>query len=113
MTTLIKDRGTIKWTAMMLPEHVHKLRKIWENDKRVPERIVDEQQLELINTTIQRAITDHLAVNITYFENGGYIQTLGYVEKIDPYTSIVSILTPQSKKINIDTNRILDVEQME
>lgn len=107
---LIKDRGTIKWTAMMLPEHVQELRELWEKDKTVPERTIDEQKIELFDYTIKRAMTTHREVKITFYEGNNYIEKLGHIKEIDPYTSTLSLHTPQGHIFKIQMNRILDVE---
>lgn len=110
---LIKDRGTIKWAAMMLPEHVHELRELWEKDKEVAERTIDEQKIELIDYAIKSALTSHMEVKITFYEGRTYIEKLGHIREIDPYTSILSLLTPQGQKLKIQINRIVDVEPTE
>ncbi|WP_419893407.1 YolD-like family protein [Oceanobacillus kimchii] len=42
----VNDRGTIKWTAMMLPEHAELLNQLKEKKNRKQKPILDEQQLE-------------------------------------------------------------------
>ncbi|NSL50656.1 YolD-like family protein [Calidifontibacillus erzurumensis] len=106
---MIKDRGTIKWTAMMLPEHVHEIRELWANDRKLPKRSLDEQQLELINYTIQQAMTENTSVKITYYENGCYLEKIGYIKKIDPLSSQLYLHTLQGEKINIDIFHVLEV----
>lgn len=110
---MIKDRGTIKWTAMMLPEHVHELRELWDKDKKVPERTIDEQKIELIDYTIKRAMTAQLEVKITFYESNLYKEKLGHVKEIDPYTNLLSLLTSNGQNLKINMNRILDVELTE
>lgn len=110
---LIKDRGTIKWTAMMLPEHVHELRELWEKDKKVPVRTIDEQKIELIDYTIKNAMTTNTEVKITFYEGITYIEKVGHIREIDPHASILSLHTPQGQIIKIQMNRILDVELTE
>ncbi|WP_458414110.1 YolD-like family protein [Schinkia sp. CFF1] len=107
---MIKDRGTIKWTALMLPEHVQQIRKLWEDGEKVPERTVDEQQIETINLILTRAITNHISVKIIYYENGTYLNQIGHISKINPYNCVLCLSTLQGEKININTNRILEVE---
>ncbi len=110
---LIKDRGTIKWTAMMLPEHVHELRELWEKDKKVPERSIDEQKIELIDYTIKSAMTANMKVKIIFYEGNTYIEKLGHIREVDPYTSILCLYTPQGQNLKIRMNRIIDVELTE
>ncbi|WP_424475396.1 YolD-like family protein [Oceanobacillus kimchii] len=42
----INDRGKIKWTAMMMPEHLELLNQLKEKQIRKQKPILDEQQLE-------------------------------------------------------------------
>ncbi|WP_148795752.1 YolD-like family protein, partial [Rossellomorea marisflavi] len=46
---MIRDRGKIKWTSMMLPEHVKMLRDWAEEDSFEKRRELDEQELEMMN----------------------------------------------------------------
>lgn len=107
---MIKDRGTMKWTAMMLPEHVQQIRKIWNDDKKVTMPTIDEQQLEIINNTVKLAIEDHSLLKITYYDKGYYLHTTGYAQKADPVTSIVTMLTLKGNKLFIQTDQIIEVE---
>lgn len=107
---MIKDRGTMKWTAMMLPEHVQQLRKIWGDDHKVTMPTIDEQQLEIINNTINLAMTEHLLLKITYYDHANYFNTTGYAQKTDPYTSMITILTIKGSTLSIRTNQIIEVE---
>ena len=51
----IRDRGTKKWTAMMLPEHLKELR-IWENENKMVKRPeLEEFELTLIAEEVERA----------------------------------------------------------
>ena len=42
----LKDRGSIKWTAMMLPEHVGLLRKLESGQDKVKRPVLDMSQIE-------------------------------------------------------------------
>lgn len=65
---MLRDRGRIKWTAMMLPEHVRLLRE-WkeEGGHRKPIEI-DEQQHEEWHYVISQSMTDHMQLLIRYSE---------------------------------------------
>ncbi|MED1749275.1 hypothetical protein [Bacillus zhangzhouensis] len=41
---MLRDRGAIKWTAMMLPEHVARLKHDLAETKKTDKPIIDEQQ---------------------------------------------------------------------
>ncbi|WP_186318725.1 YolD-like family protein, partial [Bacillus licheniformis] len=42
----LKDRGSIKWTAMMLPEHVSLLRELESRQNKVKRPVLDLSQIE-------------------------------------------------------------------
>lgn len=46
---VIRDRGNIKWNAMMLPEHVKVLREWREKDKYEEKPTLDEGALQDLN----------------------------------------------------------------
>lgn len=53
---MIRDRGKIKWTSMMLPEHVTMLREWANEDSYEARNELDEQQVEEINQIIMEAM---------------------------------------------------------
>lgn len=106
---LIKDRGTIKWTAMMLPEHVEQIREMWDHDTIIPKPTIDEQTLELFNNSIQFAFTEHKLIKITSYEKGYYLNTIGYVKKIDTHTCKLTICTLEDDLVPIPTAQIVEV----
>ncbi|MEC3608749.1 YolD-like family protein [Bacillus glycinifermentans] len=57
----LKDRGTIKWTAMMLPEHVSLLRELETNLNRVKRPVLDMAQIE----DMERVICEVMEINST------------------------------------------------
>ena len=62
---MIRDRGRIKWTSMMLPEHVKMLREWVQEDEYEQEKVLDEQQLEQMNETILGAMEFNYQVCLT------------------------------------------------
>ncbi|GGD12787.1 YolD-like family protein [Pontibacillus salipaludis] len=58
----LRDRGTIKWTSLMLPEHVEMLKEVWKEDERVEKGMLAEDQAVEIDFKLQRALTDSLTV---------------------------------------------------
>jgi hypothetical protein len=66
---MIKDRGNIKWTSLMLTEHREALEKILKRDNDVEKPELDEQQLERLDILLKEAIRDQFSVKILYHEN--------------------------------------------
>jgi YolD-like protein len=80
----IHDRGNIKWTSLMLPEHVKLLRKyINEEYHEVPEPILDEQQLAEINTLILESMEFNFLLSFTIYKDKRLIVIQGNIHFID------------------------------
>ena len=77
-----KDRGTIKWTSLMLPEHVQRLRA-WENELHdtLPKEKAD-WELEALHQTIQQAHELKLPITFTLYKNGTWQTTTGIITAI-------------------------------
>lgn len=86
----IKDRGTIKWTAMMLPEHVQMLRD-WQSQERSDARpYLDEFDLEALYEEIHLAYKRHCLVEIRVWH--GQAKTfIGTVTAIDLRLKMLSL----------------------
>ncbi|VEI05589.1 YolD-like family protein [Kurthia zopfii] len=83
---MYKDRGTMKWTAMMLPEHVAQLRD-WRqaNDIAAPQPL-EPWQLDELNDEISAAYESKKPITLHVYESGwteihGYITALNATQK--------------------------------
>lgn len=109
MDLMIKDRGTIKWTSMMLPEHVQSLKNALVDEQRIEQPILDEQAIEEFELIICEAMESNETLNVEVFDNGftntlrgtvHYINTMksqiilqddkGYFHHI-PFSNLVNI----------------------
>lgn len=67
---MLRDRGRIKWTALMLPEHVERLRS-WQAEDTLRVRTEpDEQQLEEWNYVLAEAMETNVPVVLTHWQTG-------------------------------------------
>lgn len=80
---MIQDRGNIKWTAMMLPEHVKMLRDWQEQNGKVDKPQLDEYELELISDEITRAHKSKSTIQLTYWREGYFRNDYGIVIELD------------------------------
>lgn len=80
---MIKDRGTIKWTAMMLPEHVKMLRD-WEKEEDflLPKEKT-EWELEELQQTIQQATRTKKSLHLTLWSNQSWHHETGIITATD------------------------------
>lgn len=64
-----KDRGVIKWTALMLPEHVKELRSWQDELKQVQPNELHEWELANLQQTIARAYHQNVRIQLTTYSN--------------------------------------------
>lgn len=78
-----KDRGTIKWTSLMLPEHIQRLRA-WEQELHdtLPKEKA-EWELEALHQTIQQAHKLKMLITFTLYKQGTWQTTTGIITAID------------------------------
>ncbi|WP_017378935.1 YolD-like family protein [Paenisporosarcina sp. TG-14] len=79
----LKDRGTKKWTAMMLPEHTIDLRKDEANYGKVDRPQLDQYDLDYIQDEVQRAITIKSQVTIKLWADGEFKKLRGTIEDVN------------------------------
>lgn len=80
---MIQDRGSIKWTAMMLPEHVKLLREYNESLDKVEKPVLDEQKYEEFNEVICEAMEENITLQFTYYQKGEIKKLVGNIHYID------------------------------
>ncbi len=107
---MIRDRGTIKWTSMMLPEHVKMLRDWKVSQNYEQQRDVDEQLLEEMNRHLQQAVFEDEFVQITYYKDHHHHSVSGKVGKINLHQNRLSIYEEQAGYMELILSDIVDVK---
>ncbi|MDO6655241.1 YolD-like family protein [Anaerobacillus sp. 1_MG-2023] len=107
---MIRDRGNIKWTSMMLPEHVKELRDWKTEEKRSGKPVLDEQKMAEMNETICEAMAVHNSLCFQYFSGGETKTLFGYVHYVDPLTKELRIIDHNEKRTTI---KLLDLVHVE
>ncbi|MEC1050890.1 YolD-like family protein [Bacillus paralicheniformis] len=64
----LKDRGTIKWTSMMLPEHVKLLRELKDSQNRSKRPVLDAAQLDDMEIIIYEAMANDCMLHFEVFK---------------------------------------------
>ena len=79
----IKDRGN-KWSmAMMLPEHIERIKSCRENDEKTEKPQLDDFELELIADDIMRAFKSKSTIKLTYWRDGHLKEDYGKIIGIE------------------------------
>src|SRR5699024_4328863 len=68
----VNDRGTKKWTAMMMPEHEEMLQQMWKEQEYKQKPILDEQEQFELNTRLQLALQNDLTVEVEYYDHNSH-----------------------------------------
>ncbi|MEG0450638.1 MAG: YolD-like family protein [Lysinibacillus sp.] len=101
---MLRDRGNIKWTAMMLPEHVQLLRR-WEQDEatELPKEKT-EWELEELQQTIQQAVVTKRPVMLKLWLNEVWRSEIGVITATDSTRRQLLLETAVSiKRIELHT----------
>lgn len=77
-----KDRGTIKWTALMLPEHTARLRQWQAESEKVLPSGKTEWQLADIEQALHIAHTTKCLITLTLYEEQQWSTVTGYIRQI-------------------------------
>ena len=105
--TNIKDRGTIKWTSIMLPEHVKMLDKIFNEPEKKNKPVLDEQEIQEINMKIHQGIHQNKTISITYYKNHDYKTVSGKLQKVDVMNKYIQLKDKEFTTIPI--KHVIDV----
>lgn len=106
---MTQDRGTIKWTSLMLPEHVELLKQMWQEDKKESKPILDPQEIELINQQLLESYEHQLLIQLTFFEDNQTHCVVGKISKLYPKTKKISIKTKNHDRVELSFSSILSI----
>jgi len=100
---MIHDRGNMKWTAMMLPEHLVQLKE-WKREQFYDKkRDLTEWELEEIEQTIQRAFKMRKLIKLTLWDHNKLYDAIGEITGTDLYKKELLLDADLSiKRINFD-----------
>lgn len=106
---MIRDRGRIKWTSMMLPEHVKLLRDWAKEDMYENKMEPDEQQLEVMNEVMAEAMEFGKSVAITYYSGRRYQIVIGTIHYWDEIAKKLHVIDRFDEVHQIEISNIADV----
>ncbi|GLC88922.1 YolD-like family protein [Lysinibacillus piscis] len=107
---MMKDRGTIKWMPMMLPEHVRMLHD-WEQEECCvfPSEKM-EWELEELQQMIQQTVGTGSILQFRWWENQSWQEAVGMITAIDRTTHELLLETSLTvKRISFSS---IDVVQL-
>ncbi|MEA0565865.1 YolD-like family protein [Lysinibacillus irui] len=105
---MIKDRGTIKWAAMMMPEHLDFLKE-YKQDVTDKPRELAEWELEELQQTMDHAYRQQLDVKLVVWTAGKTTQWTGIIKAITTTELILETLL-KTKTIPIQSIKSAQLE---
>lgn len=85
----VKDRGRIKWTALMLPEHVEMIREWYAKDELVEKPELTEDDLQLLQEELDIALKRQCEVVMQSWKAGVIYEHRGTIEGIDARSRMI------------------------
>ena len=80
---MLRDRGTIKWTSMMLPEHLTQLKQDLIDVSKIEKPSLDDQQIEEMDLLVSEALEFNKELKFKLFNNGFVENVTGRVHYIN------------------------------
>src|SRR5699024_12779407 len=103
----VHDRGSIKWTSLMLPEHIEQLREIFTEYKEKP--ILDELKQIEIDQQLKYGLTHQLIVKITYYNHGEFHILNRILKKFDQLKGLIILADEDGRLIPINDIHVVEV----
>jgi hypothetical protein len=99
---VIKDRGNIKWTSLMLTEHRDLLKKLLEEENNADKAELDEQIMEEMDYLLNTALSTDLIISIIYYSQKRYFSFCGKIKNYNPYKGEIILFNDKElKKLNL------------
>lgn len=106
-----RDRGIIKWTAMMLPEHIQMLRELQKEIEYIERPELTEWELQDLLEELERAYKMETDSIITVWRSGRTDTYIGKIVALDPIRGLISVDGPFGVD-NISVGDIIKVHSM-
>ncbi|CAI6267552.1 SPbeta prophage-derived putative protein YolD [Bacillus subtilis] len=106
---MLRDRGTIKWTSMMLPEHLTQLKQDLIDVSKIEKPALDDQQIEEMDILVSEALEFNKELKFKLFNNGFVEKVTGRVHYINFEQQKLHIKDQNDNTIYINMNNIIGV----
>lgn len=107
-----RDRGKIKWTALMLPEHITRLREWQAEDDKVPRPELSEFDLEEIQQQLESARMKKSMTQILIWQDDKISGYIGTIEDIDIHNRLIILEDPYCTE-RIPADLIIAVQHLD
>lgn len=106
---MLRDRGTIKWTSMMLPEHLTQLKQDLLDASKIEKPSLDAQQIEEMDIIVSEALEFNKELVLKLFNNGFVENVTGRVHYINFEQQKLHVKDQNDNTVYINMNNIIGV----
>ncbi|WP_078557219.1 YolD-like family protein [Bacillus alkalicellulosilyticus] len=106
---MLRDRGTKKWTAMMIPEHVAKLNELYDELSKIEQPEIDPQQLEEFEVIIAEAMEENQELELSYWKEGIIYNLVGCIHYVDLNTKNLRVIDNQEERHFVSFSSLVDL----
>lgn len=106
---MLRDRGTIKWTSMMLPEHLTQLKQDLLDVSKFEKPSLDAQQIEEMDIIVSEALEFNKELVLKLFNNGFVENVTGRVHYINFEQQKLHVKDQNDNTVYINMNNIIRV----
>ncbi|MCY8824266.1 YolD-like family protein [Bacillus atrophaeus] len=106
---MLRDRGTIKWTSMTLPEHLPHLKQDLLDVSKIEKPSLDNQQIEEMDIFVSKAMSLNKELKFQLYEDGYVKELIGRVQYLNYEQKKLHVKDQNDLKIYITMNDIIGV----
>ncbi|MEG7336723.1 YolD-like family protein [Bacillus subtilis] len=106
---MLRDRGTIKYTSIMLPEHLTQLKQDLIDLSKIEKPSLDDQQIEEMDIIVSEALEFNKELVLKLFNNGFVENVTGRVHYINFEQQKLHVKDQNDNTVYINMNDIIGV----
>ncbi|MCY7757899.1 YolD-like family protein [Bacillus inaquosorum] len=106
---MLRDRGTIKYTSIMLPEHLTQLKQDLIDVSKIEKPSLDDQQIEEMDLLVSEALEFNKELLFKLFNNGFVENVTGRVHYINFEQQKLHVKDQHNNTFYINMNNIIGV----
>ncbi|TYS25763.1 YolD-like family protein [Bacillus subtilis] len=106
---MLRDRGTIKYTSIMLPEHLTQLKQDLIDVSKIEKPSLDDQQIEEMDLLVSEALEFNKELLFKLFNNGFVENVTGKVHYINFEQQKLHVKDQNDNTVYINMNNIIGV----
>lgn len=105
------DRGSLKWTSLMIPEHKKMLQEMYAELEHIEQPELDEQEKERLNQTLITAMEYDRPIQLSVYEEGAIHMMKGKVKTYNSTDRSFSFTT-EEEFLHINMDNITDIQPL-